>query len=458
MKIMAPKNRICLIVLILLFKLNGFAQKSVLDGYIDTALKSNLVIQQKNISYEKASYALKIANSLFLPTIAGQGNYITAQGGRNIDIPLGTLLNNVYSTLNQLTAARNFPQVANESVNFYPKDFYDVKVHTTIPIINSDIVYTKRIADQQLQLQEYEIEAYKRELVKNIKSAYYNYQNSLQLISIYQSSLALAVEGKRSSEKLLENGKGLPAYVSRSESEVAEIEAQITRCRKQAENAALYFNFLLNRDGNIPINVSNDEEISLKQVIELISQEAGIEGREELKSLNKIVEITKNKEKMTKAFAVPKVNGFADLGLQAENMKFNSQAKYYMVGLQLNIPLFEGRRNTYKVKQAALDVESSKLAMQDTFRQLSLSATVSKNNLLVEWKSYQSSLTQVAAASSYFRLIDRGYKVGTNSYIETVDARNQLMTAKLSSQVSLFNVLIAAADLERQTASYHLTK
>ncbi len=456
MRISSHEKVIFLLNFLSLFQLNSFAQNSQLDRYIDTALKNNLVVQQKCISYEKASYALEIANSLFLPTISAQGNYINAEGGRNIELPLGTLLNNVYASLNQLTTSNKFPKIADESVNFLQTNFYEAKVHTTVPIVNTGISYQKKITSQQLKLQEYEIEAYKRELIKNVKSAYYNYLNALQLVSIYQSSLALAMEGKRTNEKLLENGKGLPAYVSRSEGEVAGIEASIIRYQKQAENAMLYFNFLLNRESNLPISAPQDEEVSLKQTIGFISRKIGINEREELQSLNEAVEITKNQEKMMKTFVVPKVNGFVDLGLQAEHMKFNNQAKYYMFGLQIEVPIFEGKRNSYKVKQAALDVKNSKLATQETLEQLNLSATISKNNLIAEWNNYQSSLKQVDAASSYYRLTERGYKAGTSSYIETLDARNNLLTTKLSSQISLFNVLIATADLERQTASYQL--
>ncbi|MBP7557096.1 MAG: TolC family protein, partial [Chitinophagaceae bacterium] len=115
------------------------AQDRVLQGYIDSALSNNLVVQQKNVSLEKAQTALSIAKGWYYPTVSFQAGYQTAGGGRSISLPLGDLLNGVYSTLNQLTSSTAFPQLKNQEVNFLPSNFYDVKVRTTVPIINPDI-------------------------------------------------------------------------------------------------------------------------------------------------------------------------------------------------------------------------------------------------------------------------------------------------------------------------------
>lgn len=57
-------------------------------------------------------------------------------------------------------------------------------------------------------------------------------------------------------------------------------------------------------------------------------------------------------------------------------------------------------------------------------------------------------------AETYFRLIDKGYAAGVNTYIETVDARTQLTAAKLATSVYYYQLLTALAKLERETASY----
>ncbi|MBK8884572.1 MAG: TolC family protein [Bacteroidales bacterium] len=122
-----------------------------LEKYIETGLKNNLVLQQKNISLENAMNALKTANRLFFPSVDFEGDYQSGDGGRSISFPVGDMLNPVYRTLNQLTSSDAFPEISNMETNFFPQNFYDLKVRTSLPIINSDLIYNQTIRKQQLQ-------------------------------------------------------------------------------------------------------------------------------------------------------------------------------------------------------------------------------------------------------------------------------------------------------------------
>lgn len=433
-------------------------QTSVLDTYIEEGRHNNLVLKQKNISLDKAMLALQSAKSMYQPSVALQASYSTASGGRSILLPLGDLMNPVYTTLNQLTNSQNFPQLENESINFLPKNYYDARIRTTVPLINTDIGYNKRINEQQVTLQEFEVQTYERELVKNIKSAYFNFLNAHQAIKIYQSALKLAEESKRVNERLLASGKGLPAYVLRANSEIEQVSAQVTQAEQQQINARLYFNALLNRHGEAFIDTVYNADAALEKATVLLQLAPDIEAREELKSLQQVIAINENIVKMNKKFSIPKVSGFLDLGSQAEQMRFNDQSRYLMLGLQFDLPLYSGNRNRIKIKQSQLELADASLNREHIQQQLKVSSQVAKNNLLAAWQNYQSSLKQLEAAVSYQRLIDKGYKAGTNTYIETIDARNQLTTAQLSTLVNKYNVLLAAAELERETATYPLKK
>ena len=437
---------------------NVSAQRTVLDDYMDSAFANNIVLQQKNISLERAGTALAIAKGWYLPVVAFQMGYQTAGGGRDINLPLGDLLNGAYATLNQLTGSNNFPQLANQKINFLPHNFYDAKLRTTMPIYNPDIRFNKQIAEQQIVLSEYEIDIYKRELVQNIKTAYFNYLAALKSVAIYRNALELANEGRRVNQKLLDNGKGLPAYVLRSTSEIEQVNAQVNTALQQAENAKLYFNFLLNREQAAAIDSSYNPAETIGQVAGLLSEQLASTGREELKALQQAVTINETVWQMNKQVYMPRLNAFMDLGSQAENWKVNAQSRYYLLGLQLEVPIFAGNRNRNKIKQSQLDIQTAKLNLEQVRQQLNLGSSAARNNLKASWQTYTATEKQLEAASSYQRLIERGYREGTNSFIETVDARNQFTQAQLLQVINQYKVLIAAADLERETASYLIKK
>lgn len=437
---------------------NAAAQQPVLDRYIDSAFANNIVLQQKNISLERAGAALDIAKGWFLPTVSFQMGYQTAGGGRDINLPLGDMLNGVYSTLNQLTGSNNFPQLNNQRINFLPNNFYDAKVRTTIPVYNPDLRFNKKIAEQQIVLNEYEVDIYKRQLVQSIKTAYFNYLTALRSVAIYRNALELANEGKRVNQKLLDNGKGLPAYVLRSNSEIEQVNAQINTAEQQAENAKLYFNFLLNREQASAIDTSYNPDEEISTIGGMLTTQPLSVNREELKALQQAVTINETVWQMNKQVYMPRLNAFLDLGSQAEDWKINSQSRYYLFGLQLEVPIFAGNRNKNKIKQSQLDVQAARLNLEQVRQQLSLGSSAARNTLKASWQTYTATEKQLEAASSYQRLIERGYREGSNTFIETVDARNQFTQAQLLQVINQYKVLIAAADLERETASYLIKK
>jgi outer membrane protein len=440
-----------LLFIIILMHTTAWSQ-NVLEEYIQEGLKNNLVLQQKSITLDKALLSLKIANGMFMPAVTLQGNYTHGDGGRNIPFPVGDLLNPVYGTLNQLTDSERFPQIENVNVNFFPKNFYDTRVRTSVPIFNTDLYQNRKIQQHQVMLHDYEAEIYKRELVRAIKTAYFQYLSAIEAMRIYTSALQRAEESKRVNEALLKNGSGLPAYLLRAESEIQTIKSQLTEAEKQVQNAQLYFNFLLNRDGNMPVSTFFKPEEAVANLNR--PMDVSWAPREELKQLQAVIEVQEAVHKMNRLNWTPKVNGFLDVGSQYENWVFNRQSRYYLVGLQVDIPLFAGFTNRNRVYQSALDIRHTQLSYSLLQQQLGMASRVALHAVESAFESYAAAQQQLQAATSYDKLIDKGYKAGINTYIETVDARNQLTAAQLQVTLTQYKLLIAQATYERETAQY----
>ena len=426
-----------------------------LEAYIHQGLQSNLLLQQRQVSLAKAITALNSAKSLYLPAVNLQAGYQTAAGGRHIPLPIGDLLNPVYATLNQLTESERFAAIDNETINFLPRNYYDAHIRTTLPLINPEIGHNKRIHEHRVRLSELDIDTYRRELVKEIKVAYFGYLSAIQAVAIRRSAVDLAEAGRHANERLVESGAGLPAYVLRSESEVAAAQAALTDAEQQAEQAKYYFNSLLNRDREAVIDTVFDRDEALLRVMKFVHGTASpIGGREELQSLATAIDIGEVALRMDKQFAIPTVNAFLDLGSQSEGFRFNGQTRYYMAGLQLIFPIFNGNRNRHSIRQSQLDLADAQLRLEAAERQLQMAQSLALSGLRSAWQNHQAATQQLAAAHAYQRLIGKGYQAGVNSYIETVDARNQYTAARLAVAISTYRVLSSAAAVEREQAGY----
>lgn len=433
----------------------GALAQDPLDSYLREGLESNLALQQKNISLEQAAYALKIANSYFMPSLNFSSDYTNGSGGRAFDLPVGDLLNPAYSSLNQLTDSRNFPQIENVSQNFFPRHMVDAHVRAAMPLYNSDLHHNSKLQQDQVLLQEFEVKTLEKELVKNIKQAYYNYLSALEAVKIYQSSLELVERNLRVNQSLLKNGKGLSASVLRSESELENVRVGLAEAKASVQNARYYFNFLLNKAQDSPIESSGKLEDALQEIPQHLALPAAeVRHREELQMLQTGERMNQTLLRRQQLHWVPRVNAFIDLGAQAENWDWERDSRYYLMGVSLEVPLFNGFRSAYKSRQAKLGLKSAQLSTAETGRQLQMAAAISYNQLNTAWQNYQANEKRLQASQSYFKLIEKGYSQGSYSLIEFIDARNQLTTAQLQRSIQVFKVLSALAQYERETTSY----
>jgi outer membrane protein len=423
----------------------------VLDTYIKDALQSNNVLQQKNLSLQHAQQSLRIASSYFLPNVSLLGDYTTGKGGRSIEMPIGDLLNPVYASLNQLTGSDEFPQIENVEQNFFPRNFYDARIRTSVPLINTDLHVNRRIVGQQVLLKEYEVEIYKRDLILQVKSSYYNYLSALAAVKIYESALQLVEKNHEINQALLNNGKSLPANVLRSKSEFEKVKAELNSARSKVAISRKYFNFLLNRDLTSEILV--DDNITIDET-EALS--ASAQNREELSMLRSVSEIQKSQLDLYRLSRLPKLSAFVDVGSQASDWKVSSDSRYYLAGVQLTVPLFQGFRNNAQIRQARLNVQRSSLELQNSTSQLAVAEDIARENYSTALQNLSAAREQVKASRSYFNLMEKAYQQGVNSLIEFIDARNQLTASELQLNLRQYELLTAAAQLERETSSFNL--
>ena len=84
---------------------------------------------------------------------------------------------------------------------------------------------------------------YKRELVKEIKTAYYKYYQSVKAEEIYNNALTLVNENIRVNQSMVKNGMRNNTALTRSETEKQKIEASITQASGNRKNIEGLFKF-----------------------------------------------------------------------------------------------------------------------------------------------------------------------------------------------------------------------
>lgn len=444
------------LLLIMLLSFGALGQSDILNNYVQEGLKNSQTLKQQNFQLQKAVFALSEAKTLFKPNVNFNTTLSTAQGGRKIEIPLGDLVNPVYTTLNKLTSSNSFPQIQNTSEQLVPRDFYDVRVRTTMPLINAELKYNQAIKQDQITMQQAEIQVYKRELVRDIKLAYINYLKATEAIKVYENALKILRESERVNESLIKNGSANPTVLVRTRNEISKIVAEFDNARGNQKNAAAYFNFLLNKDFTEKITLDSLGKDGLKSEL--------IEGhREELDKIQTGMSINRQLLGVNQSYKKVKIGASLDLGSQGRFSQIASSDKnfftpnaFVLLGISFDLPIYSFGRNQLKIKQSEMEIASLDTQLQQIRNQLDLQAELAKNSLNSAKEIYESKASQVSTAERYYRDMFRRYKEGNLNFIELLDAQTQITTAQLQQSISLYDVWIKWVELERAKASFQL--
>ena len=443
------KNLFCLIGMIsgwMLLPGNVAARNPVLDQYIREGLQSNLGLKQRKLDYAVNLSALREARGLFFPDVTFQARYTVARGGRVISLPVGDLLNPVYSTLNLLTASDLFPQIENQEFRFYRPREHETKISVMQPIFNAELIHNYRIRKKQAEIAEIDIHRYRRELVEEITRAYYDYHRAFNMVRLADTTYLLVRENLRVSRRLFENDKVTIDAVYRSESELSNVETEQAKANNLLKASQAYFNFLLNR--SLDDSIEMVEEIPVPVTLPLEDAKSlALENREELRQIEQYRQLNQHMAALHRGKNLPGLFGSFDYGFQGEEYSFTSEDDFLLASLVLRWKLFQGTVNRQKVQQARIEAEKLEELRAETRQQILLEVINQYYALQAAYESVLSARKQVRSGTRAYELIRRKYTEGTSPLLELIDARTSMTTASA-------NLIIARAEYFSRRAEF----
>lgn len=443
-------NYIIRLIIVITFWVNvsvGHTQNTILEQYIEEAIQQNLLLKQKNIPLAKGKLALKEAEKRFKPTADFSFSYTLALGGRTIDLPIGDLLNPVYSTLNKVTQSAQFPQIENVENQLLPNDFYDGRIRISYPVFNKDLHLQKDVRIQEILLQENEIDIYKRELILAVKLAYYQFGLVIESQNILINSKKLLEKSLETIQFLVREGKALPLQILRAENEIEMLDTKLKETDYNIINAQLYLKFLLNRENDLPFIF--EKPAADNAFAESVTGFSITPENPALKKMDIALSIQSLVEKRNRQFFMPQISLFSDIGSQEFRWQFNSKSVYIMGGLQLTMPLWVNKMNKLKGEQIQLDIQSLKWSKELIENQENMATNMAYNKVLSTRQAFGAMAKQVNTSATYLRLSEKGFQGGTVTLLEMYDAQNQYTTALLQENMKYYQYLMAQAELQK---------
>jgi outer membrane protein len=433
----------------------------VTERYVAEGLRSNLALRTEALEVERAAAALAEARARYFPELSFQARYSRAEGGRTISLPLGTALNPVYSTLNDMLIAQgqpaSYPQIADESFSFLREREQDTRVSVRQPLYAPAIAAAVRAQSALLDASNYQRMALARTLRRDITIAYLDWLRARSSQEIVSSSESLLRENLRVNESLFDNGKITEDQVLRAKAELLAVEQHKRDVENLSRRAQSYFNFLLNRDLLSPIDVStapttsSEEDAALEQ---LWTQ--ALERRPELSRMEQLQRASEAQVRVARKQKWPTLSFGLDAGTQGEDYRFGGGYNFGVASLLFTWRVFDGGGDEARVRQARVQERQLVLRQEEVAQQIRLEVQQALDRLQTARASLTTAEARAEAARAAFRIASRKRDEGVINQVEFIDARDTLTSAELNHTLTRFDVLARRAELEYATSTGNL--
>ena len=434
---------------------------SVVDGLVANALHANLEIDAAGASVAERLAALDAARARYLPVLDFNARYSAADGGRVINIPVGDLVNPVYSTLNQLTGTSRFPQIANQQINFLRSREQDTKLTLTQPLYDARLGPARAAAAADYDAANANRGALASRIQRDMRTAYYRWLEARAQVSVLEATLELARENRRVNESLFRNGKITRDLVYRAEADVLEVEQSLLGARNGVVLAQSYVNLLRNSDFEValPLAAVADADVAaLKtQLAVRIGNgsfdyqrlaTAALDRRAEIRELDAEVAAAEAGEHLARAAYRPQLALSVDAGTQGAGYGLSTEDRYVLASVVLKFNLFAGGGDRAGVAGAHERRHNALAGKNLAEQRIRLEVQQALQQFEVAEASLGTAAKRVEAAQGAFRIAERKRDLGQINQAEFVDARRVLTDAELNLNVTRFTALGSLADLE----------
>ncbi len=432
---------------------------AVAEGYVAEALQRNLALAARELDVEQARARLAEARSAFQPRLDIVARYSGAAGGRTIDIPTGDLLNGVYRTLNDYLRSQGqpaaFPQVGNDSIPLLRSREQETKLRLVQPLWRPEIARTARSGREAVAAREAQRAAYRRELRLDVLAAYFGWLQAEAAVGVFTTAAELTTEALRTNHALAAVDKITDDRALRAEADDLLVRQQLAEAERDRNAARSYFDFLLNRPLESPIERPAPAE--LQQLTDALlaappADAVSIERREELEALRRSVAAATATEDAVRARLQPTLALAVEGGIQGETYRTGGDADFVQGSLIAELNVWDGRQRHSEVQQARIERRRAELQLEETRQRIRLQAQQAADEYRAAIAAHTAALRRAQASERAFDIVRQREQAGLVAQLGFLDARTELTRAQLNRTITAARLVIAAAAFDRATA------
>ena len=295
---------------------------------------------------------------------------------------------------------------------------------------------------------------------ENVRYNVYKAYNSLVIAyrqyNIVRNSLAYARSLERDLIITQQSGFAEKIDVERTSVQVNNLATDSIRIGNILTTSEQLLKYQIGMDIKTPIVLTDTMVEQRKQdAVSLLNEQAHYERVPEYNLMKTALSLNEYNLRRYKLAALPSLNGFWAYGSNYGAINAGDlfiPKKYWAsstLGLQLNVPIFNGLLRANQVTESKLNVEKARNNIESIKQAIDFQEATSRTSLKNAILQVQSQRRNMELSNDVLELAQKKYKAGVGSNLEVTQAQTDQLRAETNYFSALLDIINAEADLKK---------
>ena len=335
------------------------------------------------------------------------------------------------------------------------KNSYAVNVSAALPLVNFSLWEQIKSKQSEIDLILEKSRASRIDMTKQVKDAYFAVLLAKNSLKVLERSINNAKETLKTTETSFEQGLVSEYDLIRAKVQVNNLNPTYISAKNGLELAILQLKMILSLPAETEMEFAEDlEDFSEGMTgIATVENQKAVSQNSEIRQLDLNIASLQHSLRMVNSQHLPSLSAFGQYSYQtqAEDFKFGDYnwVGSAAIGLQLSIPIFNGRTVVNKAKQLKISLQELELQKQYAIDGVDLQIRSAINSMKAAQEQLTVNKEAIAQAERGYEIAKVRYNTGSGTILELNDSELSMTQANLNYQQSLYNFLIAQTNLEK---------
>lgn len=412
-----------------------------LEDAIAYALANNPDVKDAQLAVLDADAQIIERRSIGLPQLTGSASF-----QRYLQVPVQPLPEAFVNLIELL----NPGEPVDREASFFLNNNFTTAVNLDAMIFDGSYFVGLEAARAARQYAQIELSSTQRNVRNQVKDSYLPVLLIEANLTQLEKNIANLEQLFFETQETYKAGFAEQLDVDRLELSLANLRTERENLVRQKEIALRALKFTLNYPMNEDLAVADDIETLLAREVAALTGELDYSRRPELQVLEQAIVLNELNVRFNKSGYLPSLRAFGayQYQYQGNNLSDGFWAPTAFIGINLNVPIFDGLDKKAKVQRSQIALEQMRLQRATLNRGIRLEVDNARD-------AYDNARDRLADREKNLALAERiydttkiKYREGVGSSLEVSQAEQSLYTAQTNRLQALYDLLVAKTNLE----------